>query len=161
MEQEEDIVEKLDTSEVIKIGIVCRDIEDTARRYGELFDVEVPPVRYPDPNRKKPEGAYMCYQGINRQIRLKATHVNLTPIYLELIEPADDTPSPWLDHLNKFGTSICFLSFYIHGFRKDIDFMEAHGYQKIFEEEKGPERYAYFDTLETLGVMLELKERDA
>lgn len=153
-------MDKLDSSEVIKIGIVCRDIEDTAARYAELFDVEVPPVRYPDPARVRPEGAYMHYKGENRRIMLKATHVNLSPIYLELIEPADDTPSPWLDHLNRFGTSICFLSFYIHGFRRDIDFMEEHGYREIFEEEKGPERYAYFDTLEKLGVMLELKERD-
>ena len=70
---------------------------------------------------------------------------------------------PILDHsfVLSIKRMICFLSFYIHGLRKDIDFMEAHGYQKIFEEEKGPERYAYFDTLETLGVMLELKERDA
>ena len=50
-------MDKLDSSEVIKIGIVCRDIEDTAARYAELFDVEVPPVRYPDPARVRPEGA--------------------------------------------------------------------------------------------------------
>ena len=151
--------EKLGSSEVIKLGIVCSDIEETARRYAQLFDVEVPPVRYPDPNRVIPENAYQEYNGVRRRIRLKATHVNLTPVYLELLEPDDDTPSPWLDHLNKYGTSVCFLSFYINGFRKQIDLMEGQGYKKIFEEEKGPERYAYFDTAATLGIMLELKER--
>lgn len=33
-------------------------------------------------------------------------------------------------------------------------------YPLFFEEEKGPERYAYFETLEKLGIMIELKERD-
>ena len=152
-------MEKLGSSEVIKLGIVCSDIEDTARRYAQLFDAEVPAVRYPDPNRVIPDNAYQEYKGVRRRIRLKATHVNLKPIYLELLEPADDTPSPWLDHLKKHGTSVCFLSFYINGFRKEISFMEALGYKKVFEEEKGPERYAYFDTVDTLGILLELKER--
>lgn len=153
-------MEKLNSNEIIKIGVVVRDIEQVAKRYAELFDVPTPEVHYPDPSRVYPPEAYKRFRGQEYKIMLKYTHINLSPIYLEILEPFDDTPSPWLEHLNKFGNSICFLSFYIHGFQKQIDLMENQGYPMIFEEEKGHERYAYFDTLEKLGITLELKERD-
>jgi len=151
---------KLSTNRIAKIGIVVRDIEDVARRYAELFDVPEPEVHYPDPNRVPAPGAYKRFRGEERKILLKWAHVDLEPLYLELLEPHDDTPSPWLEHLEKFGNSICFISFYIDGFRHEIDLMEGQGYPMIFEEEKGHEQYAYFDTLKKLGIMIELKERD-
>ena len=45
-----------------------------------------------------------------------------------MLEPYDDTPSPWKEHLDKFGNSVCFFSFYINGFRQEIDLMEKQGY---------------------------------
>lgn len=153
-------MEKLNSNQIIKIGVVVHNIEEVARRYGDLFDIPVPEVHYPDPNRVYPPNAYKRYKGQDYKIMLKYTHIDLNPIYLELLEPFDDTPSPWLDHLNKFGPSICFISFYINGFRQQIDVMEKNGFSLTFEEEKGHERYAYFDTLEKLGLTLELKERD-
>ncbi|MGI6333107.1 MAG: VOC family protein [Saccharofermentanales bacterium] len=153
-------MEKLNSNEIIKIGVVVRNIEDVARRYGELFNVPTPEVHYPDPNRVYPPEAYKRYYNQDYKIMLKYTHIDLSPIYIEILEPYDETPSPWLDHLKKFGPSVCFLSFYIKGFRQQIDLMEKQGYPLIFEEEKGHERYAYFDTLEKLGITLELKERD-
>ncbi|MFA9380364.1 MAG: hypothetical protein ACERKO_04815 [Acetanaerobacterium sp.] len=153
-------MEKLESSNIVKIGVVVRNIEDVAKRYGDLFNIEPPVVNYPDPNRKPAENAYKRFRGKDYHIMLKSTHINLDPVYLEILEPYDDTPSPWLEHLEKFGPSICFLSFYINGFRQQIDIMGQQGYPMIFEEEKGFERYAYFDTLEKLGITLELKERD-
>lgn len=153
-------MEKLASKKIVKIGIVVHDIEEVAKRYANLFDIPTPEVRYPDPHRIPPKGAYKRYKGKDYQVLLKCTHIDLDPIYLEILEPYDHTPSPWLDHLEKFGPSVCFLSFYINGFRQQIDLMEQQGYAQIFEEEKGPERYAYFDTLQALGITLELKERD-
>lgn len=157
--EREKIMDKLSSNTIVKIGIVARNLEDVAKRYAEIFDVETPVVHYPDPNKVPAPGAYKRYRGKDYKIALKYAHVNLNPIYLELLEPWDSTPSPWLDHLNKFGNSICFLSFYVNGFRHEIDLMESKGYPQIFEEEKGHERYAYFDTLEKLGIMVELKEQ--
>lgn len=150
---------KLSSTTIVKIGVVARNLEDVAKRYGELFNVETPEVHYPDPNRVPAPGAYKRYKGKDYKIALKYAHVNLDPIYIELLEPWDDTPSPWLDHLKKFGNSICFISFYIDGFRQEIDLMESQGYPLTFEEEKGHERYAYFNTLDKLGINVELKER--
>ena len=151
---------KLSTSRIAKIGLVVRDIEDVVKRYAELFDIPAPEVHSPDPNRVPAPGAYKRFRGEEYKVLLKWAHIDLEPLYLEVLEPYDDTPSPWLEHLNRFGNSICFLSFYINGFRQEIDLMEQQGYKLFFEEEKGHERYAYFETLEKLGITIELKERD-
>lgn len=155
-------MEKLSSSTIVKIGIVTKDIAGVVERYKRLFRLkEEPVIHVPDSASPKPavEGAYKRYRGKEYKILLKSAHIELEPVYLEILEPFDNTPSPWLDHLNKYGTSICFISFYVEGFRHEIDLMEREGYTQIFEEEKGPERYAYFDTLDKLGLTIELKER--
>jgi hypothetical protein len=48
-------MEKLGSSKIVKIGIVVRDIEEVAKRYGELFHVEPPVVHYPDPAGSPPK----------------------------------------------------------------------------------------------------------
>ncbi len=153
-------MDKVENKKIVKIGIVVRDIEDVAKRYAELFDVPVPAVRVPDPSKPPMEGTYKNYRGENNRILLKSCIVDMEPIYLEIVEPFDDTPSPWLDHLEKFGPSVCFISFYIHGFKMHQDLMGKCGYPLAFVEEKGFERYAYFDTQDKLGVMIEFKEQD-
>jgi hypothetical protein len=152
---------KLNSTTIVKIGVVVRNIEDVAKRYGELFNVPTPKVNIPDPEKPVNPGTYKRFRGKEYKVLLKHTRIDLDPIYLEVIEPYDDTPSPWLEHLNKFGPSVCFISFFIKGFREEIQIMANQGYPQIFEEEKGHERYAYFDTLEKLGITVELKERDA
>jgi hypothetical protein len=153
---------KLSSTVIIKIGVVTGDIFDTVERYKRLFALKTEPIIHvPDPANPKPAaaGAYKHYKGKAYNILLKSAHIELDPIYLEILEPFDDTPSPWLDHLKKYGPGVCFISFYVEGFRHEIDLMEGEGYRQIFEEEKGYERYAYFDTLEKLGLTIELKER--
>lgn len=152
--------EKLSSSRIAKIGIVVNNIEEVAKRYNELFQLEEEvTVRYPDPAKVPMEGAYKKLRGKEVQPKLKSCIVNLDPIYLEVVEPFDDTPSPWLEYLNQYGPGVCFISFYIDGFEQQIDLMEKGGYPLSFVEEKVFERYAYFETQEKLGVTIELKER--
>ncbi len=151
---------KLSSSFVVKIGIVVNDIEQTAERYNRLFALgKEAAVRYPDPNKKPAEGAYKRYHGEEVHPKLKSCIVDLSPVYLEILEPADEEKSPWRTYLETYGPGVCFLSFYIDGFEQHIDLMEKGGYPMSFVEEKMFERYAYFDTQEQLGVTIELKER--
>jgi len=151
---------KLNSQRIVKIGIVVDKIEEVARRYNEMFELtEEVVVRYPDSNKASVEGTYKNLRGVEVQPKLKSCIVNLEPVYLEIVEPYDKTPSPWLEYLEKYGSGVCFISFYIEGFKQQIDFMEQGGYPMYFIEEKLFERYAYFETQNTLGVTLELKER--
>lgn len=151
---------KIGSTQIVKIGIVVDNIEDVAKRYNELFDLkEEAVVRYPDPNKVPVEGAYRKFKGEAVSPKLKSCIVNLNPIYLEILEPADDEPSMWKEYLEKHGPGVCFLSFYVDGFEQQIDMMESGGYPMTFVEEKMFERYAYFETQDKMGVTIELKER--
>lgn len=47
------------------------------------------------------------------------------------------------------------------GLDHDVQLMEDLGFPLTFFEEKGYERYTYYDTADTLGLLLEIKERIA
>ena len=91
---------------------------------------------------------------------MKVISVYTENFWFELIEPVGDTPSPWRDHLDKHGTSVCFTSIHIDsGFEHDTALLEGLGYPVTWIQDKGYERYAYFDTLDKLGLLVEVKER--
>ena len=99
-------MDKIGNKQIVKIGIVVRDIEAVAERYSALFHIDKPIVRLPVPGKVPAEGTYKLYHGENRQVLLKSCIVEMEPIYLEIVEPYDDTPSPWLDFLNRHGPEI-------------------------------------------------------
>lgn len=151
---------KLGSNTIIKIGIVTDNIDETAAAFGRLFNVKQPQVMQPGTGADARPEAFRRYRGREvKNIPLKWALVELEPVYFELLQPADDSESPWRTHLERFGTSVCFVSFYIEGFSQHVDMMKNQGYELDFFEEKGFERYGYFDTLRTLGVTIECKER--
>lgn len=153
-------MEKISTSRVVKIGIVSSDAEATANRLGQLFDAVPEYDASTVPDAPSSRARYKRYHGKPvEETPMKVRMFYIEPVYFEIIQPLGDAPSPWRDHLAAYGTSVCFLSFYIDGFERHLDFMNRQGYPLLFEEEKGYERYAYFDTMKTLGFTLEMKER--
>ena len=153
-------MDRICTNRIVKIGIVTADADDTARRLNELFDPVAPYDSHEPPKIPFSGERWQRYHGEPASgIQMKVRLVYLEPVYFEIVQPLGDAASPWHDHFRKYGTSVCFMSFYIEGFEQHIDFMNKHGYPLIFDEEKGFERYAYFDTMEKLGFTLEMKER--
>lgn len=153
-------MEKISSNRIIKIGIVSRDADETCAALEKIF-ATLPPYD----NDAAPEGDFDRFKRkeyLGQPVQntpLKVRCVYLEPIYFEIVEPLGDAKSPWHDHLKQYGASVCFIAFYINGFEQHIDFMGKAGFPLIFEEEKGFERYAYFDTMKTLGFLLEMKER--
>ena len=153
--------ENFGSREIIKVGIVVDDIEKAAEYYQKIFQFDsVPSVRLPDPNKKPEPGTYRLLRGQKTDPKLKCCIIPLGPVYLEVIEPCSGQPSPWLEFLEKNGPGVCFLSFYVNGLENTLDFMRENGAPAFFVEEKGFERYAYFETQKFLGVTLEAKEQD-
>lgn len=153
-------MDKIHSNRMVKIGIVTNDADATAQTITTLFDTEpchqdeatVPWI---------PLTQHYCkYKGeLVEQARLKVRIVRLLPLYFEILQPLSEGDNPWCDQLKRNGTSVCFISFYIDRFEEHIDLMRRHGLALLYEEEKGFERYAYFDTMEKLGFLLEMKER--
>jgi hypothetical protein len=128
----------MSTKRFVKMGIVVSDIEDAARRYGELFNLD-----------KTPEA-----HEYNPAI------INVEPIYIELVQPTGDKPSPWRTFLDQNGPGVATITFVVDGqYEEHIDMMEKAGYPVIFQQEKGFERYSYFDTKSVLGLCIDIKER--
>lgn len=156
-------MDKISSNRIVKIGIVTEDVVRTEQKLRELFHA-VEPYDSDKAKAGMPEYGenvkYRKYKGEKaNDIHMKTAAVYLEPIYFELVQPIGEAGSPWHDHLKKFGTSVCFITFYIEGFEQHIDLMNKKGYPLLFEEEKGFERYAYFDTMKELGFTLEMKER--
>jgi methylmalonyl-CoA/ethylmalonyl-CoA epimerase len=153
-------MEKIASNRIIKVGVVTDDVEKTYAAFQSLFetlpsyDSDTPPVGDFEPLKYK---KYMGKPAGNTPLKVRC--VFLDPIYFEIVEPVGEAESPWHDHLKAHGTSVCFISLYIEGFEQHIDLMGKKGFPLVFEEEKGFERYAYFDTLKALGFTLEMKER--
>ncbi len=153
-------MDKISSNRIIKVGIVTSNADATYEAFQKLF-ATLPPYD----SDKAPEGdfshlKYKEYMGQPAEnTPLKVRCVYLEPVYFEIVEPLGEAKSPWHDHLKQYGTSVCFIALYINGFTQHIDFMGKQGFPLVFKEEKGFERYAYFDTMKTLGFMLEMKER--
>lgn len=159
MEENKEI-KKIGSSRIVKIGIVTEDAQETARRLTELFDPVEPYDSHQPPAEPYSSERWQKYYGEDvTGIHLNVRLVYLEPVYFEIVQPVGEAKSPWHDHLKKYGTSVCFISFYIEGFEQHLDFMGKQGFPLIFAEEKGFERYAYFDTMKALGFTLEMKER--
>ena len=153
-------MDRISSNRIIKIGIVTADAEATAKALTDMFEPAAPYDSHEPPQVPYSKERYQLYRGEPASgIQMKVRLVYLEPVYFEIVQPIGDASSPWHDHFKKYGTSVCFISFYIEGFKQHIDFMNKQGFPLIFEEEKGFERYAYFDTLSKLGFTLEMKER--
>ncbi|WP_274649761.1 VOC family protein [Paenibacillus humicola] len=165
-------MDKISTNRIVKLGIVVDNLEEAFNYYVELFNLDPAKMRAPRPKpapgdpvpapAPAPEGGqepYIWYRGEYRDARCRTAIIPLEPIYLELIEPYEE-PSPWTEFLEKNGPGIHFMAFYVDGFEEHIQLMEGKGMPVFHKQEKGKERYAYFESAAKLGAILEFKEFD-
>ncbi|TBL69717.1 VOC family protein [Paenibacillus thalictri] len=152
-------MEHIENCNLVKIGIVVDDIEQAAKRYAELFGIEPPTVRVPDPNREPQhtEAGYTWYRGKFVPGRVKLSNLRMGAVTVELLEACDE-PGPWNEFKQRYGQGVHFITFTVPGFERHIDLMERMGYPLAHKGEYGKGRYSYFDTLAQLGVTLGLQE---
>jgi hypothetical protein len=155
------MTDHLGSSTIIKLGIVTHDVEKTAAAFRALFSPGPVPASQTEDHPPFTIKPYKQFRGQPcGDTPLKVINVYTENFWFEIVEPLDDTPSPWSEHLAQHGTSVCFTSIHIEsGLDHDIAVMEANGFPLIFLEDKGYERYTYFDTADTLGLLIEVKER--
>ena len=155
-------MDKLGSKKIEKIIVVVDNIEEAVEYYAKIFNIEKPSIRIPADKPPVVEGGktpYAEYRGEKRQMRIKTAIIPLEPIYLELAEPYDE-PSPWTEFKQKHGHGMAFLSFYVDGFEENMELMSGLGMPAFHKQEKGKERYAYFDSEDKIGTSIEIKEFD-
>jgi hypothetical protein len=155
------VSDHLGSSTIIKLGIVTSDAEATAAAYQALFAPGPVPESQSEEHPAFTIQPHKSFRGRPcADTPLKVVNVYTANFWFEIVQPLDDTPSPWSEWLAAHGTSVCFTSIHIDGdLDHDVALMDALGFPQIFFEDKGYERYTYFDTAATMGLLVEVKER--
>ncbi|MGB8455317.1 MAG: VOC family protein [Anaerocolumna sp.] len=145
----------LKSTKVLQVALLVKDVEATAKKYAELFGVEVPPIII--------SGAYdealTEYKGKPTKARCKMAFFNMDNVQLEFIEP-DDQESNWRDTLNANGEGFHHIAFDVKGMKKQLESFEQNGVELIQKGECPGGRYAFVDTTDQYKIMFELLEND-
>ena len=148
-----DNIKGLGTTTVTQIGMVVKNIDQTARAYADVFGVPVPPVVITDPV----ETAHTQYHGEPSPARAKLCFFQFGQVSIELIEPVGK-PSTWQDFLDAHGEGVHHIAFQIQGMDEKILYLSGKGIPLVQRGDYTGGRYAYTDGEATLAVAIELLE---
>ena len=140
---------------ITQVGLIVRDVEETAKTYAALFGVDVPQWSLTDPE----DVAHTRYRGQPTQAQAKLAFFDMGSVQIELIEPVGG-PSTWQEFLDAHGEGVHHIAFVIDGMDEQVGLLESKGMPLVQRGEYTGGRYAYIDSQSQLKVILELLEND-
>lgn len=144
----------LNTNVVIQIGIVVRDIEQTAKDYAAFLGVPTPEITLTD----EYEIAQTTLNGQPTRARTKQAFFDIGPCtQIELLEP-DGEASTWREFLDSQGEGVHHIAFQVDGMEKMIRTCDEAGFPLIQKGCWETGCYAYVDTRDKLKIITELLE---
>jgi catechol 2,3-dioxygenase-like lactoylglutathione lyase family enzyme len=146
-----------DGTELLQICFVTHTLEKSAVWFAKLTGLPLPELSYA----ADPDKAQAVYNGRPARIGCRIMMFHFGNIDLEFIEPGPE-PSAWRDLLERKGPGFHHLAFRTRNLTRDTAALEGegHGLLQRGEFQSGTGRYAYFDTEEALGGLVELLEFD-
>lgn len=148
-------MDKMQNNIMVQVGVIVKDIEKSARNYAEVFGIEVPKITITDTVDK----AQTEYRGQSTPARAKLAFMQMGGMQLELIEP-DEHPSTWREFLDTHGEGIHHIAFTVKGMKEAVAFLDNNGMPLVQKGEYTGGRYAYIDSSNKLGLIMELLEND-
>jgi catechol 2,3-dioxygenase-like lactoylglutathione lyase family enzyme len=147
----------LGSTHVAQIAVVVHDIEESARRYAEIFGLAVPRIITTEPG----ASAAMTYRGQQSNAQAKLAFFDMGQVQIELIQPLGGA-SVWQEALDSRGEHVQHIAFWVEGMQRSADFLKAQGVPMVQRGDmmEGKGQYAYFDSQNSLGVTLELLESE-
>ena len=142
----------LGTNVVAQICILVRDIETTAKAYGDFFGVQ-----YRITESVPYETAKTVYNGKPSPARCKMAFFQLGSLQLELIQP-DEHPSVWREDLDRNGEGFHHIGFKVKDTDNVLLKMESMGMQKRMTGNWATGCFAYVDAYKQLKVLIETLE---
>jgi len=141
-------------TDVLQVGIVVKNIEESVRRYADEYGIEPWKIYYFDHNHVK----NMVIKGEPKEYAMKVALANIGKVEIELIEPKDDK-SIYAEFLKLHGEGMHHLAFKVENYDNTVDFFYKKG-EKIFQGgEWNGETYSYFNTHQDLGFITEIYNR--
>jgi methylmalonyl-CoA/ethylmalonyl-CoA epimerase len=148
-------MEHINSHTLCQVGMIVKDIDKSSKVIADFFGVPVPSAGWTDPVEK----AETKYLGKPTQARAKLAFIEMGQVTLELIQP-DEHPSTWREFLDLHGEGVHHIAFVIKGMKENIAAAEAKGAPLAQTGEYPGGRYAYLNSFDKLGVILELLEHD-
>jgi methylmalonyl-CoA/ethylmalonyl-CoA epimerase len=145
------MVEKSMFTNFGQVGIIVRDIEKARRN---LEDIGIGPFGGLDapPTVRWEEG------GEPADVRLKMQFAKIGPLEIELIEPVSDCMQK--EYLETHGEGIQHYSFFVDDIDEVVRYMAGKGYRVVQRGWRAAGGgYAFFDTVDKCGFMLEIIQR--
>jgi methylmalonyl-CoA/ethylmalonyl-CoA epimerase len=143
---------------VVQVALVVRDIEASSKLWAELLGMPVPEIKTTRPGHEVKE----IYRGQPSEGQVKLTFFNLGQVVIELLQPISEGTS-WKEFLDKKGEGVQHLGFQVDDPEKTSRALEKAGYPIIhqgrYDSDDGT--YIYHETLDALGVVIELLHSDA
>ena len=146
----EEFKNSLGNLKVDQLGFVYKDIEKQAKIFESLFNVPkfavIPETRNMVTYRGNDEEVSTIY-ALSRQFNIQIEliqHISGNSIYKEFIDQGRE--------------GFHHVSIFIENLEAYIEYFEKQGLETIYYGSIGKQVWAYFDTEETLGMLLELQE---
>jgi methylmalonyl-CoA/ethylmalonyl-CoA epimerase len=140
----------------VQIGIVVRDVEQSARRLTELFGIG--PFRFIEwPNR--PDSGYW-YRGDPQPIRLRQAFAQAGTLELELIQPLEGERNAYREFLDRHGPGIHHVLFETSDMQAVVNAAAIEGVD-VLQAGTGIRpgtRWSLLDSVDAVGFLLEVRE---
>lgn len=142
----------LDGSNFTHIGIVVRDINKAAQMFADVYGITPPTTArvYDNNGRGLPFPPNVTG---NPAAKARLMQFTVGNVRIELIEPIDG-PTPWMDHLNKYGQSVHHIAFAAKDVDETIHSLEVKGGRWVMGAPGNP--FGYVDMKDLLGYTIEV-----
>jgi methylmalonyl-CoA/ethylmalonyl-CoA epimerase len=147
----------LDEDEIMQLCFVTDDVQKSARWFADLVGKEIPP----EGKAAEPDEARAIYEGKPATVGCRIIMFKFGNIDFEFLQPGPEK-SAWRDILEQKGPGFHHLAFRTRNMTQRGQYLESKGHKLLQsgEFDGGHGRYAYFDTIQKLGAMIELLEFD-
>jgi methylmalonyl-CoA/ethylmalonyl-CoA epimerase len=148
--------EKVEIKQVLQIGMVVKDLQKTMKQYWEIFGIGPWHIYTFQP----PAVTNMTFRGKPATYTMKLALTQIGNIQWELIQPLTG-PSTYHEFLEQRGEGIHHVACDIGDYDQTVAIMAKYGIGILMSGSTPADSYAYMDTEEALGTVLEIYKRSA
>ncbi|NIK80282.1 catechol 2,3-dioxygenase-like lactoylglutathione lyase family enzyme [Paenibacillus castaneae] len=142
----------LKTTLVCQIAMIVRDVEKATSRFAELLGVPAPAIIMANEDGSDT----VTFMGEPTQGRVRLSFFHMENLVVEFIEPTED-PTTWKEFLDTKGPGVHHIAFKAKNrMLETAAKLEEFGYPLI----QNGDKYAYLESTDDLGVILELLDID-
>jgi len=137
-----------ESSEIIQVGILVRDVEETARKLEELIGIG--PFEIFEPDYRD-----LTVRGKPGKFKMRIGLARAGPIQVELMQPLYGE-TIYDEYANRKGYGLHHLAIRTDDMEQSIERMGVKGFKVIQSGNRPGVKWAYLDTEERTGVIFEL-----